>query len=108
MPGKNGGWKIGFCECTKEIGPCLLICCCSWLGLALVQCKALSTIKSASPTPIVGCLATCCCGCLGAAWVRQAIRKEKKLDREPYWYDCGAYATGCICCMGVQELVEVK
>jgi len=85
-----------------------LICCCSWLGLAIIQYMALGKIKSTSPTPIMGCLATCCCGCLGAAWVRQAIRKDKKLDREPYWYDCGAYATGCICCMGVQEMVEVK
>ena len=100
-------WKLDFCKCTEQIGPCLLICCCGWLGLAIVQYCALKEAKSESPSPIVGCLATCCCGCLGAAWNRQAIRRHAKMD-EDFWTDCAAYNGGCVCCMGVQELAEVK
>ena len=100
-------WKLDFCQCTKEIGPCILICCCSYLGVGIVQYCALKNINSASPSPIVGCLASCCCGCLGAAWVRQAIRKQAGMD-EDYWTDCAAYNGGCMCCMAVQELAQFK
>jgi hypothetical protein len=103
----SGKWKLEFCNCTSQIGPCLLICCCGYLGLGIVQYLALKTISSNSPSPIVGCLATCCCGCFGAAWNRQAIRRKVGMD-EDYWTDCSAYNAGCMCCMGVQELAEVK
>jgi len=100
-------WKTGFCECTNEIGPCLLIWCCGSLGLGVVQCWALQNINSKSPTPIMGCLATCCCMCLGASWNRQAVRRHLGHD-EDYWTDCTAYNAGCTCCMGVQEYSDTK
>lgn len=106
--GKNGGWKLGFCECFKEITPCLLICCCGNLGLGIVHYLALKNGGITTPSPIVGCLASCCCGSLGAAYVRQAIRKDKKLPAEHYCYDCGAYSSGCWCCMGAQDFHETK
>lgn len=104
----HNGWKLGFCQCTQKLYPCLLTTCCCWLGLALVQYKLLSKFGSPSPTPVAGCLATCCCTCLGAAWTRQAIRKNRGIEREQYWYDCGAYASGCVCCLGVQEYAELE
>ena len=107
MSTKNGGWKLGFCECTKYPGYCLLITCCGWLGLAAVQSITLSRIESRNPSPVIGFAATYLCACFGAAWNRQAVRKHRNLDRESYWYDCAAYSSRMLCSMGIQELAEV-
>ena len=100
-------WHHEFCKCYDHPCLCLVIGAFSWTGLSAVQYYGLRRIHSTNPSPIIGSVATHFCTAFGAAWCRQAIRRAAGLE-EDYWTDCAAYAGGCICCMGVQEWVEVK